>query len=334
MNLQQAFEAREAVRELAGQAGLTGPPQEGAALGAAVAVPENFVSIGIGLTGEPDTHTLALRFLDDPLNHCEFIRNAREIAHGVELDIQTIGEIRAIAGCNGTARVNVPFGIGASIGYRNRTGGGTIGFFARRKSDGAEGLVSNNHVIALGDNGKQDEEVVYPSACDGGTLEHDVVAKLQGGYPPLFDGGVKVVDCAFAKFEGTPPTYDSRALANGVRLKRRGARLTGRDIVHKIGRTTRQTTGIVRSVRFDTIPVTYQQFNGNVVHFAELIEIESFGPEPFSAPGDSGSLVYDRTGHPVGLLFADQIGTGRRGFNRHYAIPITNVLTKLGLEIL
>ena len=50
---------------------------------------------------------------------------------------------------------------------------------------------------------------------------------------------------------------------------------------------------------------------------------------PFSAPGDSGSLIVDEaTGYAVGLLFA-----GSDRYNITYANKIENVLHQLNVEL-
>ena len=75
--------------------------------------------------------------------------------------------------------------------------------------------------------------------------------------------------------------------------------------VIKSGRTTQLTQGKIRAVGA-AVKVGYGGFTAT---FAEQIIIEH-GSTPFSAGGDSGSLVVDATSHrPVGLLFAGGGGT-------------------------
>lgn len=83
--------------------------------------------------------------------------------------------------------------------------------------------------------------------------------------------------------------------------------------VHKHGRSTRHTTGVIRAVSVD-MSVNY---DGRRAWFENQIEIDTAG---FSRGGDSGSLIVNgTTNEAVGLLFAGD-GTGT------LANPIDDVL--------
>jgi len=89
--------------------------------------------------------------------------------------------------------------------------------------------------------------------------------------------------------------------------------------VHKTGRTTGYTHGLV-SQKHATVRVGYP---GGTALFEEQIIISPLNSsQPFSQPGDSGSLILNEL-NPVGLLFAgsDSITI---------ANPILTVMDRLG----
>jgi len=80
--------------------------------------------------------------------------------------------------------------------------------------------------------------------------------------------------------------------------------------VTKSGRTTGVTTGVVTAVNVNNVQVNYgTQSNPRIASFNETVQIVGDDGRPFSAPGDSGSVILDRgSKKPVALLFA---GDGR-----------------------
>ena len=95
-------------------------------------------------------------------------------------------------------------------------------------------------------------------------------------------------------------------------------------LVKKCGRTTQFTRGRVTAVAA-TVNVSYG--TAGVATFQNQIIIQSLNANPFSAGGDSGSLIVtDVTQQPTGLLFA--------GSTTHtIANPIQAVLAALGVTI-
>jgi hypothetical protein len=72
-------------------------------------------------------------------------------------------------------------------------------------------------------------------------------------------------------------------------------------IVHKFGRTTSYTVGRVSSIDTD-VTVGYE--TGNFTFQEQIIVVGTQGTS-FSAAGDSGSLIMERsTNKAIGLLFA------------------------------
>ena len=72
-------------------------------------------------------------------------------------------------------------------------------------------------------------------------------------------------------------------------------------VVHKFGRTTSYTVGWIKSINTD-VTVSYE--TGNFTFQDQIIIVGAQG-KSFSAAGDSGSLILERsTNKAVGLLFA------------------------------
>ena len=287
------------------------------------------VSLGVAVTPRANDYLLALRLRANTRRHRAFEEEVRKIAKN-EVDVRYTGPVRAIGGCPGGPAVLVPLAIGASIGHED-VAGGTVGFFARRRSDGRVGLVSNNHVIANEDLGRRGDRILHPSVCDGRDGSSRIVARLTGNYPRL-GTRFRNVDCAFALLENGVP-FDASLLDDGSRLRRETAGATDNMPVFKIGRTTRRTAGRIRAFNFDRVEVKRYRFGFPVV-FRGQIEIESATNQTFSDPGDSGSIVFDSANRPVGLLFAETAAGGAGNLGLQYANPIDAVLNELRVDIL
>jgi len=76
--------------------------------------------------------------------------------------------------------------------------------------------------------------------------------------------------------------------------------------VTKSGRTTGVTDGIITAIHVNSVQINYgTQANPRIAVFDDTIEIVSEGDQPFSLPGDSGSVIVNKSnGRPVALLFA------------------------------
>ncbi len=93
--------------------------------------------------------------------------------------------------------------------------------------------------------------------------------------------------------------------------------------VEKTGRTSGYTTGVIRDVQA-TVKVAYDL---GTLTFANQIVVVNASGSPFSAAGDSGSLIVERSKkQAVGLLFA---GTASHTLANH----IADVLTALGVSL-
>jgi hypothetical protein len=249
----------------------------------------------------------------------EIQRAARETT-SLEPDVQITGPIVARPPAEPGSREMPPLRIGASISH-HRSGAGTLGFFARRVSDGVPGFVSNNHVIALCDRGREGDAILHPGKLDRGS---DVVGYLAGRYPRLAAIAPRA-DCAFARLHAGL-AFDPRVITDDLKLNPVFVPLEEQKEVVKQGRTTGFTRGRITALALERIDVFY---GTATIFFDQPFEIMQDGEDRFSKPGDSGSLVMTPQGNPLGLLFA-----GSMDCRRSYANPIEEVLTALGVTFL
>ncbi len=309
MNFDESLHAKQ---EIAGILGISGPPTRS---------PRPRVAVGIAPVPHSAEFRIAIRARSeedlDRAGSGGKERRVRGVAR-TGLDIRITGPI--LAGLPAESPVAAtPIGIGATISPPIG-GAGTLGIFARRVSDLRHGIVSNNHVIAIADRGNEGDGVVSPGIADGGC---DVVGTLSGRYPRL-SAAKPLVDCAFAYLRDGMP-HDAAEIAGGLVLKSTVPPLRDQRQVVKRGRTTGLTRGTVTAFAVDHIEIEYPF---GVVFFDRQIEISPAADEPFTRPGDSGSLVVDPDGYPVGLCFA-----GTRDCRTSYANPISDVLHALGVVV-
>lgn len=237
-----------------------------------------------------------------------------------------------------TAR-NDPLKLGASISPTTVGYSGTLGCFCRDTLNGAIGILSNNHVLADVNAVAIGTTIMQPGAGDGGRGEEDVIAALARFVPIQFGGFPNRVDAAFAKLtehgraEDRGSLFDSSdepAPAIALRPDEIAEAIPGMT-VHKTGRTTRHTRGRVRAVNVNNylvdVGVAVARFDGQMV-------IETgMAPQPFSRPGDSGSLIVDEEGRPVALLFAGSASGGAGNVGITGANPISYVMEQLGVTL-
>lgn len=236
-----------------------------------------------------------------------------------ELDLRFTGLIAPMGRC---------LTVGASTAHR-RGRAGTLGFFARRNSDGALGFVSANHVIAAQDEGVEGDEIIHPAPVDGGSDSADCVALLAGDYPRLNTRGPRTVDCAFARIvDGVE--VETSAIGGGERLVAEYVPPVRRLEVSKVGRTTGRTFGRISAFALDDFAINY---SFGEVRFKNQIEIESLNASPFSRPGDSGAAVFTSGRQPLGLVCARSAAGGTSNSGLTFANPIGVVLDALGVTL-
>ncbi len=184
-------------------------------------------------------------------------------------------------------------------------------------------ILSNNHVLARGNQAVVGEDVSQPGLIDANCNIATVVADFAGA-PPL---GSSNVDAAVAQLR--PGQMDSSGFIEdiGVPSSTIAAPTVGMSVA-KSGRTTGFTTGSISSINTSVnVQYTAQCGGGKkfTVAFTGQIVIT---PGTFSAGGDSGSLIVTNNAshNPVGLLFAGSSSAT-------IANPIGVVLARLGTTL-
>jgi hypothetical protein len=305
----------------------------GSALARANADPRiNVVGVGIGrkVVGGKLTKKPCVRLYVQHKLHKSAIEARAMLPRtigGVATDVIQTGAFRALQNADVIARARSrlrPVQPGCSVGYRfpppNQQArmAGTLGAVVRR--DGLSYLLSNNHVLADEGRLRAGAPIYQPGLLDGGRVTADAVAKLTRFVPfrttnNRVDAAIAQVDragLASPRFVATVVLRSSAPLPATIDLA-----------VHKVGRTTGYTRGVVDDVSAD-VRVGYY---GGEYLFVDQIVVRSSGAGEFSDSGDSGSLIVARTsGRATGLLFA-----GSPGFT--LANPIGLVLQAFGVTL-
>ena len=204
---------------------------------------------------------------------------------------------------------------GVSIAPVNEQFVGTLGCFLRRISGGTEQIfaLSNNHVLADTNRLPIGTQIVQPGPEVAPTQPGDIFAALSSFVPIQFPVSrlnpvVNRLDCAIAIVTNksairTGKIFGITRFTPSVLTPVPGMR------VIKSGRTSGVTTGIVTATRVNGVQINYGTNNApRIATFNDTISIVGDNG-PFSAPGDSGSIIIDQaTNRPVALLFA---GDGR-----------------------
>jgi hypothetical protein len=278
-------------------------------------------TIAIGIyndTGATDAFKIALRIQDPRLIGHPIVTAISEAAGG-EVNVAFIGRVGSRTTAKAYPRVR-PLTIGCSIGASSGPGG-TLGAFVYDAS-GNTLILSNNHVVARSNAAGIGESIVQQAIGDGGTTA-DAVATLEA-FESLTATG-NVVDAAVAKVTagiGVDATLPA-GLKLGAPASAWGERVT------MYGRSTKGRVGVAQSKELDNLVV---ELAGRRYEFEDQIEIVGETLQPFGIGGDSGALVLNLKGNPVGLFFAYQTAPGADGKQHGYANQITTVLSKLSVS--
>lgn len=246
-----------------------------------------------------------------------------------EVDVRYIGRVakRAVPWVQ---RRHRPLRIGTSVGHKDITAG-TVGCFVRKPGRAGTFVLSNNHVLGNENKGQVGDAVIQPGQFDGGADPADAIGTFAGRVR-FKKSGVNLVDVAIAKLK-SGVGHEPRTIRGLGKLAGLGPAFVDEGTeVAKLGRTTGLTRGRVAAFELDNVVVG---FDGGNLRFDDQVEIEGAGDEPFSAGGDSGSLIVDAgTRLAVALLFAgsEQGGSNDQGLT--YANPIHTVLGQMKVELL
>lgn len=317
---------------------------------------KNVVGVGVGLkkSGQERTKRPALIvFVEKKIAPGEMDKNhlvPRKV-EGLETDVVEIGRVRLLNSATVRERPAKP---GMSIGHYKVTAG-TFGAVVKDVATGERLILSNNHVLANGTDGRDGlgnigDPIYQPGVYDGGK-ESDHIANLYKFLPimksiqsntecPIAAGltrkgnsllklvkpnyqlqllkkysGTNLVDAALAR-PLSPDMVRESVLGIGLVEGVTSAELNM--MVQKSGRTTGITRGEVTA-----LGATLQVDMGNTesAWFSDQVvtEMKSQG-------GDSGSLVLDEARRAVGLLFA--------GSESHTIVNrIENVMDRLGVKL-
>ena len=293
--------------------------------------------IALGVTEGNDDESAKLAVLVQSRNKikCALVDEIVDIAKG-EAEVLYIGRQRPLW----TTTRNDPIRLGCSISPTTVPYAGTLGCFCRDNLSGREGILSNNHVLADVNSVPISTTVMQPGARDGGKPGTDDIAELIRFVPIQFGGFPNQVDAAVAALIGHGRAEDRDTLYGGSEEPQPVLTLQPGTLVDavpgmsvlKTGRTTRNTRGRVVAVNVNNflvdVGVGTARFDGQIV-----IETET-PPQPFGRPGDSGSLIVDDQGRPVGLLFAGSASGGAGNVGITGANPISSVTSQLGVTLI
>lgn len=291
----------------------------------------NVVGVGVGyrtIAGQP-TGDLSLKVLvvqKMPRAALTVSAMVPKRVDSVETDVVEVGELRAQQTPRDRWRPAPP---GVSLGHYQITTG-TFGAVVRDRASGIRLILSNNHVLANSNAASPGDPILQPGTADGGTVQNDMLARLERFCPIDFNTepgtcglanayarlgnwlagltgsqhrlevwitrpqAINLVDAAVAR-----PLEDdwiSDEILSIGRVSGTAPAALGMP-VRKSGRTTGYTSGEI-TVLEATVTVSYGP--GRAAMFENQIITT-----PMSQGGDSGSLlVHGVENRAVGLLFA------------------------------
>jgi hypothetical protein len=282
------------------------------------------VSLGV-VQGTRDGCRLALRLHRHNEYTIRFAERVTALAPR-EVDAQFVGFVHGPQPAGGGDPAltiwNRPLLPGLSIGHAAGATG-SLGFFGIDPAERAV-IVSNAHVLCpptchLGDS------VVQPGVHDGGAVPfgHTVAYVSRAATPT--PGRISFVDAAAAV---VAPGVGLSLEYGAGRVRGLAEEISAGTRVWKKGRTTGFTRGEVTAVELDGVEVRYGTASCT---FDGQVEIRGFDG-PFSAGGDSGSLVLDAESRAVALIFAGTTAPARN--LKTYANPIGAVLAALDVRVI
>ena len=292
---------------------------------------DNLVGVGIGEKIVDGRYTgvmcvkLLVRFKygEDQLSAANRLPKT---VNGLPTDVEQVGTFRkfeavpAATGPNPRTRIR-PAPPGSSVGFRDPANSfrmaGTFGALVKRGT--RRFILSNNHVLADENGLPLGSPIFQPGLLDDGNPNTDQVAQLST-FVQLQVTDPNVVDGAIAEVLNNVPVTNSILVIGPPQ----GAAAAQQDmVVHKFGRTTGYTVGRITSINTDVV-VDYEL---GALEFNDQIIIIGLNNQPFSAAGDSGSLIVERnSSQAVGLLFA---GSSSHTIANH----IEDVLTALNVTL-
>jgi hypothetical protein len=283
------------------------------------------IALGVASGRTRRDFKLAIRVQRRALQDPAFLDQITDAARN-EVDLQYVGRItkRQTPWHQDRQR---PLLIGCSVGHHAITAG-TLGCFVRHRKSRRVAMLSNNHVLADEDRGKIGDIILQPGNVDGGRRSRDQAGTLLDFVK--LKTAANLVDAAIARIDDGIDFDQTELTGLGQLAGLRDDPIAPGDTVAKVGRTTGLTRGVVTAIELDDVVVDFER---GYISFDSQIEIEGAGDAPFSAGGDSGSLIVDEALRGFGLLFAggDQGGSNGKGLT--YANDLHSVLQQLNIEL-
>lgn len=288
--------------------------------------PLSRIALGIARGRTPGDFSLAIRLQrQSPLLRA-LVERLKERAHN-EVDVAFVGvpsaqDDTAPAPADLKKKMR-PLVVGCSIGHIASTAG-TLGLIARHRKTGDAVILSNSHVLALSGRAVSGDPVTQPGRVDGGGQDTVVGALLDS--TSLTSNGPNIADAAIAMIGDNVPFSINTVPGFGpFTIGDEDAILLGAK-VQKIGRTTGVRRGEITAIELDDVGVEYDT---GECHFDKQIEIRGEPGLPFSASGDSGSIVFNVQMQAIGLIFAGNPELDERGVS--FANHLPTVMTMLDL---
>ncbi|NNL85934.1 MAG: hypothetical protein HKP27_09790 [Myxococcales bacterium] len=251
-----------------------------------------------------------------------------------ECDIRFLRDVRAKQSAAWYRKRRRPLEAGLSVSLAGPVEtAGTLGCIVEDAKQ--HYILSNNHVLANINNAEAGDPVVQPGTLDRAPTSASLIGVLERFIPISFKRS-NLVDAAVAALFPDIEFYAAwtEALPGVVQGTKK---LTVSDLgrpVFKAGRTTGVTEGHISSVDVDRLAVDMADPGTppKLAEFSDQIEVQGSNGRGFSGAGDSGSLIVDRRGRAVALLFSG--GTDREtGQPITFANRIENVLRELAVKI-
>jgi S1-C subfamily serine protease len=269
-----------------------------------VAPEQNVVGVGIGeqIVDDKPTGVMAIKFfvrVKYPEHELSKATLLPKSIDGLPVDVEETGLFRKFAPPMPNPKTKIrPAQPGCSVGFEDPNHqfvmAGTFGAVVKDRT--GLYILSNNHVLADENRLPVGAPIFQPGLLDGGNVNTDKIATLTK-FIRLSPASNKV-DCAIAKAISSN-LLSKDVLYIGAPTGNAPAAIDM--VVHKFGRTTSYTAGQIKSIDTD-VTVGYE--TGNYTFHEQIIIVGTSG-HPFSAAGDSGSLILERsTNKAVGLLFA------------------------------